>query len=47
LEVIGIGIIVWIWRRERLADPDRRREVVRTGRLLLDESAARRLDGRT
>lgn len=47
LEAIGIGIVVWIWRRERLADPDRRRAVVRTGRLFLDESAVRCPDGRT
>jgi hypothetical protein len=33
LEAIGLMIIVWIWRRAGLADPARRRAVVRTGRL--------------
>lgn len=47
LEAIGISIVVWIWRRERLADPVRRREVVATGRLFPSESDARRPDERT
>jgi hypothetical protein len=34
LEAAGIAIVVWIWRRDRLADPARRRELLRTGRLL-------------
>ena len=25
LEVVGLAIVVWIWRRQRLAEPDRRR----------------------
>jgi hypothetical protein len=32
-EAIGLLLIVWIWRRAGLADPRRRRAVVRTGRL--------------
>ena len=34
LEAAGIAIVVWIWRRDRLGDPARRREALRTGRLL-------------
>jgi hypothetical protein len=33
LEAIGLLIIVWVWRRAGLADPARRRAVLRTGRL--------------
>ncbi|HEX9258591.1 MAG TPA: hypothetical protein VF855_03575 [Acidimicrobiales bacterium] len=33
LEVAGGAMIVWFWRHFRLADPDRRRSLVRTGRL--------------
>ena len=34
LEAAGVAIVAWIWRRERLADPARRRDLMRTGRLL-------------
>ena len=34
LEAAGIAIVVWIWRRDRLAEPARRRELLRNGRLL-------------
>ena len=33
LELIGIALVVWFWRRAQLADPSRRREVLGTGRL--------------
>lgn len=33
LELIGAGIVWWAWRRFQLADPQRRREFVRSGRL--------------
>jgi hypothetical protein len=33
LEAIGLVLVVWIWRRAGLADPRRRRAVLRTGRL--------------
>lgn len=33
LEAAGLAIVVAIWRRDRLADPARRRDVLRTGRL--------------
>lgn len=33
LEAIGLVIIIWVWRRAGLADPARRRAVLRTGRL--------------
>jgi hypothetical protein len=33
LEAIGLLIIVWVWRRAELAEPARRRAVLRTGRL--------------
>lgn len=33
LELIGIGILWWAWRRFRLADPQRRREFVHQGLL--------------
>lgn len=36
LEIIGLAVIAWIWRRQRLTDPARRREVIRTGRLTMD-----------
>jgi hypothetical protein len=36
LEAAGVAIVVWIWRRDRLADPARRRELLRTGRLLVE-----------
>ncbi len=38
LEVVGVAIVVWIWRRQRLAEPDRRRDVLRTGHLFADAS---------
>lgn len=31
LEVVGLGIVWWAWRRFRLADPARRREFVQHG----------------
>jgi hypothetical protein len=34
LEAVGVAIVVWIWRRDRLGDPVRRRDSLRTGRLL-------------
>jgi hypothetical protein len=34
LEAAGVAIVAWIWRRDRLKDPARRRELLRTGRLL-------------
>ena len=34
MEAAGIAIVVWIWRRDRLGEPARRREAVATGRLL-------------
>jgi len=39
LEAIGIGIVVWIWRRQHLADPARRRGVMRTGVLFPDPAS--------
>jgi hypothetical protein len=36
LEAAGVAIVAWIWRRDRLADPARRRELLRTGRLLAE-----------
>jgi hypothetical protein len=33
LELIGLGILVWVWRTSRLSDASRRRAVLRTGRL--------------
>lgn len=33
LELVGLAIVVWVWRREGLADGARRDEVMRTGRL--------------
>ena len=33
LELIGVGILVWAWRRFRLAEPARRQTFLRTGRL--------------
>jgi LexA-binding, inner membrane-associated putative hydrolase len=33
LELAGLAILVWVWRTARLADPARRRAVVRTGGL--------------
>lgn len=33
LEVIGLVILVWAWRRFRLGEPGRRRMFLRTGRL--------------
>ena len=33
LELVGLAACVWIWRRAHLADPVRRRIVVRTGAL--------------
>jgi hypothetical protein len=33
LELIGLAILVWFWRRAGLSDPVRRRDVWRTGRL--------------
>jgi hypothetical protein len=33
LELIGVAIVAWVWRSQGLADPARRRDVLRTGRL--------------
>lgn len=33
LEVVGLVILVWAWRRFRLGEPERRRVFLRTGRL--------------
>lgn|SRR5829696_857808 len=33
LELVGLAILVWFWRRAGLSDPARRREVWRTGQL--------------
>jgi hypothetical protein len=33
LELAGAAVLVWAWRRFRLAEPDRRRTFLRTGRL--------------
>jgi hypothetical protein len=33
LEIAGAAMLVWAWRRFRLAEPDRRRYFLRTGRL--------------
>lgn len=33
LEVVGVVILVWAWRRFELGDPERRRTFLRTGRL--------------
>ena len=38
LELAGLAILVWVWRTARLADPARRRAVVRTGGLF-DETS--------
>jgi hypothetical protein len=38
LEVIGVAICVWIWRRNDLSDPARRRQFIRTGVLDLATS---------
>jgi membrane-bound metal-dependent hydrolase YbcI (DUF457 family) len=36
LEVVGLGILVWAYRRFRLDEPERRRVFLRTGRLSRD-----------
>ena len=33
LEAIGLGIVVWAWRRAGLSRPSRRRHVLRSGKL--------------
>ncbi|MFV0308067.1 MAG: metal-dependent hydrolase [Desertimonas sp.] len=33
LELVGLAIVVWFWRRAGLAERSRRRQLVRTGRL--------------
>jgi hypothetical protein len=38
LELIGVALSVWIWRRFRLHEPERRRSFLRTGRLGRDLS---------
>lgn len=34
LELIGLAVLVWFWRRFQLADPERRRTLVHTGHLV-------------
>lgn len=34
LELIGIGLCAWLWRRNGLGDPDRRRRFLDDGRLI-------------
>lgn len=41
LEALGLAIVVWFWRRAGLAAPERRRDVVRTGRLYEPLAASR------
>lgn len=36
LELIGIAMVAWIWKRHDLAEPDRRRWFARTGQLIAD-----------
>jgi hypothetical protein len=36
LEVIGLGVLVWAYRRFRLDEPERRQRFLRTGRLSRD-----------
>ncbi len=36
LELAGLAVLVWAWRRFRLAEPQRRRLLLRTGRLARD-----------
>lgn len=33
LELVGLAALVWVWRRFRLAEPERRRYFLATGRL--------------
>jgi len=33
LELAGLAIVVWAWRRFRLGEPERRRRLLRSGRL--------------
>ncbi len=33
LEIVGLAILIWFWRRAGLEDPARRRDLWRTGRL--------------
>jgi hypothetical protein len=40
LELIGVGLCGWVFRRAELADPARRREFWRTGRLALPEATS-------
>jgi hypothetical protein len=40
LELIGLGLCGWVFRRAELADPARRREFWRTGRLALPEATS-------
>lgn len=41
LELAGLAILEWFWRRAGLADPARRRELVRDGRLYQSLGAPR------
>jgi hypothetical protein len=35
LELVGLALLVWVWRRSHLEDPARRRRFVRDGRLFV------------
>ena len=35
LELIGLALLVWVWRRSHLEDPARRRRFLRDGRLFV------------
>lgn len=39
LELAGLAVVVWVWRRQGLAEPARRDDVMRTGRLFATPSS--------